>query len=134
MKCFPKRERRISIKPNVMIAYCGLVCDECPIHLATLETDLIRQQAMREDIVRQCAIAYGINIQLSDVTDCDGCRAESGRLFSGCRNCDIRNCAREKGVENCAHCSDYPCEKLEGIFGQEPEAKVRLDDIRQALA
>lgn len=117
-----------------MMAYCGLLCDGCPIHLATLETDLIRKQAMREDIVRQCATEYGINIQLRDVTDCDGCTAETGRIFSGCRNCTIRNCARERGVENCAHCGDYPCEKLDDIFGQEPDAKVRLDAIHQALS
>jgi hypothetical protein len=122
-----------SIKSNVMIAYCGLVCDECPIHLATLETDLIRQQAMREDIVRQCAITYGIDIQLADVTDCDGCRAESGRLFSGCRKCAIRNCAMEREVEGCARCSDYPCEKLDDIFRQEPDAKARLDAIHQTF-
>lgn len=117
-----------------MMAYCGLLCDGCPIHLATLETDLILKQAMREDIVRQCATEYGINIQLRDVTDCDGCTAETGRIFSGCRNCTIRNCARERGVENCAHCGDYPCEKLDDIFGQEPDAKVRLDAIHQALS
>ena len=116
------------------MAYCGLICDKCPIHLATLETDLIRKQAMREDIVRQCAIEYGVDIQLSEVTDCDGCRAETGRLFSGCRNCTIRNCAREREVENCAYCSDYACEKLDTIFGQEPDAKARLDAIHQAFA
>jgi hypothetical protein len=32
-----------------MIAYCGLACFSCPIHLATLEKDLARQAKMRID-------------------------------------------------------------------------------------
>jgi len=33
-----------------MIAYCGLACDTCPVHLATLEVDLSRQKEKWESI------------------------------------------------------------------------------------
>ena len=35
-------------------AYCGLICDTCPICLATAETDLAEQEKMRAEIVRLC--------------------------------------------------------------------------------
>ncbi len=35
-----------------MIAYCGLLCDSCPIHLATIEKDKLLQQKMRAYIAK----------------------------------------------------------------------------------
>lgn len=43
---------------EIMLAYCGLTCDSCPIHLATLEQDKSRQQTMRESIAEQCSCGY----------------------------------------------------------------------------
>jgi len=42
----------------------------------------------------------------------DGCRTEGERLFSGCRQCPIRACARQRKVESCAFCGEYGCERL----------------------
>jgi hypothetical protein len=39
----------------------------------------------------------------------------------------------EKGVLNCAHCSDYPCERLEKFFEMVPASKEILDEIRSKL-
>lgn len=113
------------------IAYCGLVCDTCPILLATLEEDKSRQQILRESIARQCTELYGIPMQAEDVTDCDGCRADTGRLFSGCLGCEIRKCAKQKNTENCAFCADYVCERLEHHFVLDPDAHARLEEIRK---
>jgi hypothetical protein len=48
-------------------------------------------------------------------------------------DCQIRICAIEKGIENCAYCDDYPCEALEKLFATDPGARERLDAIRAAL-
>jgi len=115
----------------MMIAYCGLICDTCPIHLATLEQDDSRKQLMRISIAEQCSKIYGLNMQPEDVTDCDGCKAETGRLFSGCMNCEIRNCVKNRNLDGCAFCEAYACEKLGKHFDADPEAKRRLDKIRE---
>jgi hypothetical protein len=39
----------------------------------------------------------------------------------------------ERGVDNCAHCDDYGCEKLVQFFGFVPEARTTLDGIRAQL-
>lgn len=113
-----------------MIAYCGLNCSTCPIHLATIEPDRGRQQAMREDIARQCTEVYGMNIDPKDVNDCDGCLSPTGRLFSGCAQCEIRKCAIGRKLLTCAFCPEYPCELLRKHFALDPSAQSRLDAIR----
>ncbi len=88
---------------------------------------------MRAEIVKACKERYGIIYGLEEITDCDGCRTEGGRLFSGSRNCPVRKCAREKGLENCALCPEYGCEKLESLFGTEPAARTGLDETRRRI-
>ena len=113
-----------------MIAYCGLVCHTCPIYLATREEDKEEQAHMRARISTLMKEQYGMNYGPEDISDCDGCLTEEGRLFAGCLRCDIRACARQKGIGNCARCTDYICEKLKAFFATEPDAKTRLDEVR----
>jgi len=112
------------------MAYCGLLCDSCPVHLATLEEDESRQRALRKAIAGHIREHYGMDVQPEDITDCDGCRAATGRIYSGCLNCGIKKCTIEKHIESCAFCSDYPCDKLRNLFTLDPDAQSRLEDIR----
>jgi hypothetical protein len=114
-----------------MIAYCGLECNTCPIHLATLEEDESRKHNMRESIAEQCFEQYGMNLKPNDITDCDGCWADNDRVFSGCLNCEIRKCAMMKKIDSCAFCDDYPCEILSNNFSHDPDAQKRLESIRR---
>ena len=116
-----------------LIAYCGLTCQACPIYLATRQENAEEQASMRAEIARLCRQNYGMDYASADITDCDGCRTEGGRLFSGCSKCPVRNCAREKGLENCAYCAEYACEQLEKHFKSDPTAKTRLDEIRRSF-
>ena len=119
---------------NQMTSYCGLVCNTCPIYLATRENDKEVQIRKRIEIARLCREQYGLAYELSEITDCDGCRTMEGRLFSGCNDCGIRQCARQKGVDVCAHCIEYPCDKLEEFFVKDPSAGVRLDQLRSRMS
>ena len=121
-----------------MLAYCGLDCSGCPIYLATRNEDRQVQKRMREDIAVQIERLYGMKCRAEDITNCDGCAAENGRLFAGCQLCGIRPCARERRLENCAHCSDYVCAKLQQFFDHggkllHMDAKASLDAVRKGL-
>jgi hypothetical protein len=116
-----------------IIAYCGLACHTCPIYLVTRQENREVQARMRVEIANQCNEHYGIQYRLENITDCDGCRTDGDRLFSASRNCPIRTCAREKQLENCARCTDYPCRKLAIFFRTEIAAKSRLDEIRRSI-
>ena len=116
-----------------MIAYCGLLCQECPIYLATREIDKSKKEKMIYDIIHQCKEIYGIEYKFSDITDCDGCKSGNGRLFKGCVDCKIRKCAIKRGLKNCAYCEEYACDSLMELFKSDPNAKIRLDEIRSHL-
>ena len=118
---------------NEMIGYCGLNCHGCAIYLATREMDKDKRNKMRADIAQQIKKHYGQECKPEDVTDCDGCKAKSDRLFSGSKNCHIRKCTRRKRIENCASCNEYPCEELEKLFTTDPDAEKRLNVIRSEL-
>ena len=111
-----------------MIAYCGLICTECPAYLATQAND----RAELERVAAMWREEYNApNITVESVI-CDGCIV-GGHKCGHCAECDIRACAMALNVANCAHCADYTCEKLEKFFGFVPGARGVLDEIRQSL-
>ena len=118
---------------NETIGYCGLNCQGCPIYLATREKDEEKQHKMRVEIAQQIKELYGQEYKPEDITDCDGCKADSGILFSGSHNCYMRKCASQKNIENCAYCQGYPCEELEKLFITDKDARKRLDMIKTKL-
>ncbi len=115
------------------VSYCGLVCETCPIYVATREPDKDKQAKMRAEIAEMCTKHYCVNYEASDINDCDGCGGR-GRLFFGCDGCRIRNCAVARGIENCAHCKEYICGELEAFFIKDPDARVRLNAIKSGAS
>lgn len=116
---------------NTILAYCGLVCDSCPIHLATLETNITKQAEMRVMIAEELSKIYGTTPKPEIITDCDGCKVSNGRLFTGCADCEIRKCAILKNMTNCAYCSDYACDNLKKHFAIDHDAQNRLEEVRK---
>jgi hypothetical protein len=113
-------------KPEKMIAYCGISCSDCPTFIATQKND----DKMREETAKKWSEMFHADIKPDDI-NCDGCPTDSKKLFNYCGMCEIRKCAREKSVKNCAYCADYPCEKLAAFLKDAPEAKAALDEIRK---
>jgi hypothetical protein len=113
-----------------IVAYCGLVCTGCPAYVATQADD----RAALEKVAAEWRQALNSPEITADSIICDGCLATNGGRLSGyCSTCQIRACAMERDVVNCAHCADYACEKLEGFFSHAPDAKATLDGLRAAL-
>ena len=111
-----------------MIAYCGLICTECPAYIATQEND----NSKRAKTVKVWSKEFGVEIKPEDI-NCDGCLTDSGRLFNHCRVCEIRLCGQEKQIENCGYCSDFACQKLNFVFSAVPIAKKILQQIKDSL-
>lgn len=111
-----------------MMAFCGLVCTECPAYLATMRDD----DAERQRVADLWSKEFGGEFKASDI-NCDGCLSQGSRIFSYCSQCEIRSCGQERGVENCAHCEEYACEKLSGFTSKVPMARENLKGERKAL-
>ena len=111
-----------------MIAFCGITCTECPTYVATQKDD----EREREKVAEDWSKLFNTKIEPQAI-NCDGCLLESGRLYSFCTTCEIRKCAQERSVENCAYCDDYGCTKLSEWFTVVPQAKLTLDKIKESL-
>jgi len=111
-----------------MIAYCGIVCSECPAFIATQRND----DAKRTEVAEVWSKQYGRTMKPEDI-NCDSCTSEGKRHIGYCHVCEIRKCGKQKPIANCAHCDEYPCEKLGAFFKVVPDAKVRLDEIKSGL-
>jgi hypothetical protein len=109
-----------------MIGYCGIVCSDCPVLVATQKDDDSERKRVAELFTRQYGKEY-----TSESINCDGCLSDSPRVFSYCGICEIRKCGRDKKVENCGFCADYPCERLSKLFAEYSKAKETLDEVRR---
>jgi hypothetical protein len=120
---------------ELALGYCGLDCERCPVFVATVKND----NALRRETAEQWSKLLGeylaarlgrSQLDPSEMT-CHGCRSTS--LFIGCSVCEIRSCARGRGLGSCAHCSAYDvCELLKGFYSVYPDARAALDEIRAA--
>jgi hypothetical protein len=109
-----------------MIAFCGLGCSGCPAYIATQKDD----DEERKRVAEMWSKEFKAQLKPEDI-NCDGCIADSDRLFSHVKVCEIRKCGLDKKVTNCAYCDEYACEKLTEFFKMAPEAKTTLDEIRK---
>lgn len=112
-----------------LIAFCGINCIECPAYIAKRTDDMeLRKKTAKEWSGPE------FKVEPEDIS-CDGCIILDGELFSHCSICKVRLCGLEKGVQNCAHCNEYSCEKLEGLWEmfKLTEPKEMLESIRSNL-
>jgi thiamine biosynthesis protein ThiC len=108
-----------------IVAYCGLVCNECPAYEATQRNDNDARARVAEEWSKQ----FQHNFKAEDI-NCSGCLAVGEVQFSYCSMCAIRKCGSDRKVLNCAYCVEYPCAKLNDFHTKVAEAKAKLEAIR----
>ena len=98
-----------------LVTYCGLYCGLCA------QRGRIPHQAyaLRESMVKEGYESWGKELPgfngfwsfLIDLCEpdkaCSGCRQGGGPPF-----CSIRKCARERQVDICVSCEEYPCKRV----------------------
>ena len=84
-------------------SYCGLYCGACSILKAY-------QSGIKDPFACFWSDEAGAELK------CHGCKTDiifqGAPEFGGCAKCAIRACAREKGVERCLSCPDFPCQNF----------------------
>lgn len=105
------------------ISYCGLLCNECPVFIATAENNEELKEKLAKDYSNE-------NCQfLKEDMNCYGCFSEKTGNSKMCVNCNIRNCADSKKVKNCSYCYEYPCSHIDTYVREGSENRKRLDNI-----
>ena len=128
--------------------YCGLCCENCAVRAKINPAAKILYNEMKaagfEEIVHFLPNGDAFWPFLKDMAEngtCTSCREGSGNP-----GCAVRICAKDRGVEMCALCEDYPCGHFDAFFKGYPilkqdnallrekgmEAWLKLQDGRHA--
>lgn len=104
------------------VTYCGLYCALCSGRTRIPQ----RAAALRDAMAEEGWPTWGRTIPgftefweflegLHTSGGCPGCRAGGGYA-----ECQIRICARERGLELCSQCPDFPCDRIEALGARYP--------------
>jgi len=93
-----------------LISVCGLNCAKCNIYLATHG-----DEELMNKIIEWFKKEMNKEIKPNQIT-CEGCRGSLDVHWSP--NCKMMLCAREKGLQYCFQCDDFPC-SLVNKFGSD---------------
>ena len=108
------------------IAYCGLDCSGCDVFRATAFDDDDMRKQYTDKIFKQ----FKVKVE-PEAVNCHGCR--DARPKSGfCARCQVRQCAIDRGLENCATCEDYGCEKLQRVHTAMISVGKAIDGVATA--
>ena len=119
------------------MAFCGLDCSDCAVYVATKTGD----DALRQAYAAHESARWKIQIEPSRL-NCHGCKDLQPK--SGfCATCEVRQCAMERKLENCASCNDFPCAKLDRVHAAMvnvgkavngvAKARLNLDRLRREM-
>jgi len=105
--------------------YCGLYCENCAVKVKVEPAAKVLYEEMKkagfEDVISFIPGGEGFWSFLKGMTDDDMC--VSCRDGGGDPGCAVRICAKEKGLEMCALCEDYPCDKITVFLNRNPVLK-----------
>lgn len=116
---------------EAILTRCGFRCDLCLAYRPNVEANPADRQKLSDGWFKY----FGFRIPPEEII-CDGCMSTepNPRLLDV--DCPVRPCVLDKGLENCAQCADYGCERLrqrlieyEAIRGQ-VGAEIPEDDRR----
>jgi hypothetical protein len=109
-----------------MLGYCGINCQECPAFKGTVSSDM--------SLLEKAAGSFWSGTYSAKDWVCLGCTpADQPFLAKFCTKCEIRDCAIERNVQNCAACADYKdCSILHDFLKGESESILqRMNLLRE---
>jgi len=110
-----------------MLGYCGINCLECKAYKGTVNGD--------EDLLKQVATQFWNGVYSPRDWVCLGCGPHNQHFHAKfCSTCNIRLCATEREVQNCAACPEFErCSKLqEFIKSESPEIVRTMQWLRES--
>ena len=103
-----------------LLTRCGYRCDLCLAFRPNVEASPSNQQVLSDGWHKY----FGFRIPPERIV-CDGCLTEGARLIDTA--CPVRPCVIARGLDNCASCSEFGCEKLKERLVAYEEIACRAD-------
>jgi predicted RNA-binding Zn-ribbon protein involved in translation (DUF1610 family) len=85
---------------QALLAPCGLYCGVCAVYISHKDNNL----KFKERLVN----VYKPLTKTIDDVKCTGCLSKD-TVFGYCQTCPIKTCVKEKEIESCSQCNDWPC-------------------------
>ncbi len=107
-----------------ILACCGLLCNECPTYIATINHD--------EELRKRTAAEWGKmfhTVIAPEQINCRGCQSEERFIHND--SCNIRRCNIERQQSNCGTCDTFPCGEVKNIIDHDQKARERLEALRK---
>lgn len=122
-------------KPIDYLCYCGLYCKMCSLIAIMPNEDRALLNTMKEDgwevfgryEYKGFETFWAILSKLSK-TDTTSLLCRGG---CGDPGCQIRKCARQKKLDVCAFCEEYPCSRLQELSNAYPFVLQNNDRIKE---
>ncbi|TFF99861.1 MAG: DUF3795 domain-containing protein [Promethearchaeota archaeon] len=89
-----------------LLAPCGLYCGVCAIYIAHRDNNIKFKKALLP--------VYKAFAKSIDDIACTGCLSD-GTVFPVCEHCPIKDCVKEKGIDGCHQCDEWPCKYIENF-------------------
>lgn len=74
-----------------------------------------------EEQAKNLEAIKSFNKTLNDLQEnahCPGCREANGDFWGCIKSCIVPKCTKEHGVDYCAECTEFPCDKNNNIFDE----------------
>ena len=115
------------------ICYCGLYCENCAVKAKVEPASKVLYNEMKaagfEEIIQMIDGGNSFWSFLKNMVNAGVC--VSCKDGSGNPGCAVRICAKEKGVEVCALCDNYPCKIFDKFFAGYPVLKKDNELLRK---
>jgi hypothetical protein len=105
-----------------LVTHCGLHCDLCSARSRIPQRARALQQAMTDEGWPHWGREFPGFTDFWQFLEglhadggCPGCRAGGGDP-----GCHIRICARERGIDLCNQCGDFPCQRIQALAARYP--------------
>lgn len=118
---------------KLKMAACGLDCNECGSYKVTMQQDLKAAEEMLPWFRSQGLIVEneGAEAVVKLAPFCTGCwNIAYNCYWKDCNNCKYRNCCKEKQIDHCGYCRDFPCERYKGW---ESESEIYKKAVERLL-
>jgi len=93
---------------------CGLYCGVCAILKAHRDNNRKFKERLlalyKGEVPGKGKLPGSESLTIEDM-QCEGCLSENPFVY--CRQCDMKDCTRERGYEGCHECPDFPCALIE---------------------
>jgi len=111
------------------MAACGIDCNECGQYKVTMEQDVKEAEGLAGWYRSMGWIGEneGAEAVLKKAPLCKGCWNRTDDCFfkCGCNKIDFSKCCKERQIDHCGQCGDFPCEPyLEWVDWHESHKKA----------